>query len=79
MLEKPRLVPQFQMPFASLSACHVVSVLVIRSPLDGRLFLAYPQDSGTLPQSFDRLQFLDDGGNDLVSVSRFFCCYFFRG
>lgn len=64
------------MPFAALSACHVVSVLVIRSPLDGRLFLAYPQDSGTLPQSFDRLQFLDDGGNDLVSVSRYFFVIF---
>uniref|UniRef100_A0A3P8R0R0 Rab-GAP TBC domain-containing protein n=1 Tax=Astatotilapia calliptera TaxID=8154 RepID=A0A3P8R0R0_ASTCA len=42
-------------------------IILDPSPLDGRLFLAYPQDSGTLPQSFDRLQFLDDGGNDLVS------------
>uniref|UniRef100_A0A3Q4ME92 TBC1 domain family, member 17 n=1 Tax=Neolamprologus brichardi TaxID=32507 RepID=A0A3Q4ME92_NEOBR len=42
-------------------------IILDPSPLDGRLFLAYPQDSGTLPQSFDRLQFLEDGGNDLVS------------
>uniref|UniRef100_A0A668SH39 Rab-GAP TBC domain-containing protein n=1 Tax=Oreochromis aureus TaxID=47969 RepID=A0A668SH39_OREAU len=42
-------------------------IILDPSPLDGRLFLAYPQDSGTLPQSFDRLQFLDDGGIDLVS------------
>uniref|UniRef100_A0A3Q0R2A2 TBC1 domain family, member 17 n=1 Tax=Amphilophus citrinellus TaxID=61819 RepID=A0A3Q0R2A2_AMPCI len=40
-------------------------IILDPSPLDGRLFLAYPQDSGA--QSFDRLQFLDDGGNDLVS------------
>uniref|UniRef100_A0A668SH66 TBC1 domain family member 15 n=1 Tax=Oreochromis aureus TaxID=47969 RepID=A0A668SH66_OREAU len=43
-------------------------IILDPSPLDGRLFLAYPQDSGTLPQSFDRLQFLDDGGIDLVSI-----------
>lgn len=36
--------------------------------MDGRLFLAYPHDSGALSQSFDRLQLFDDGGSDLVSV-----------
>lgn len=59
--------------FDSLSVHHMVSVLVIRSPFDGRLFLAYPQNSGA--QSCDRLQFLDDGANDLVTVIRFY----FRG
>lgn len=47
---------------------HMVSVVVTRSPVDGRLFLAYPHDSGALSQSFDKLQLLDDGGSDLVSV-----------
>ncbi|KAG7249003.1 hypothetical protein CRUP_012769, partial [Coryphaenoides rupestris] len=37
------------------------------SPVDGRLFLAYPHDPGALSQSFDELQLLDDGGSDLVS------------
>lgn len=46
----------------------MVSVVAIRSPVDGRLFLAYPHDSGALSQSFDKLQLLDDGGSDLVSV-----------
>lgn len=40
-----------------------------RSPMDGRLFLAYPHDSGALSQSFDKLQLSDDGGSDLVSVN----------
>lgn len=48
-----------------------VCVVVIRSPVDGRLFLAYPHDSGALSQSFDKLQLLDDGGSDLVSVIYF--------
>ncbi|KPP58337.1 hypothetical protein Z043_123844 [Scleropages formosus] len=39
------------------------------SPVDGRLFLAYPHDSGALSQSFDELQLFDDGSSDLVSVS----------
>lgn len=43
-------------------------LLFIRSPVDGRLFLAYPHDPGALSQSFDKLQLLDDGGSDLVSV-----------
>lgn len=50
---------------------HMVSV-VIRSPVDGRLFLAYPHDPGALSQSFDKLQLLDDGGSDLVSVICFY-------
>lgn len=37
--------------------------------MDGRLFLAYPHDSGALSQSCDRLQLIDDGGSDLVSVT----------
>ncbi|XP_061566909.1 TBC1 domain family member 17 [Cololabis saira] len=37
------------------------------SPVDGRLFLAFPQDSNNLSQSFDKLQLFDDGGSDLVS------------
>lgn len=44
------------------------TVSVARSPMDGRLFLAYPHDSGALSQSFDKLQLMDDGGSDLVSV-----------
>lgn len=40
-----------------------------RSPLDSRLFLAYPHDSGALSQSVDKLQLFDDGGSDLVSVT----------
>lgn len=46
-----------------------VSVVVLRSPVDGRLFLAYSLDSGVLPQPLDKLQLLDDGGSDLVSVT----------
>lgn len=42
---------------------------VARSPMDGRLFLAYPHDSGALSQSFDKLQLMDDGSSDLVSVT----------
>ncbi|XP_056609721.1 TBC1 domain family member 17 [Triplophysa dalaica] len=37
------------------------------SPLDGRLFLAYPHDSGALSQSFDELHLFDDTSADLVS------------
>ncbi|KAL6476518.1 hypothetical protein MHYP_G00150170 [Metynnis hypsauchen] len=37
------------------------------SPVDGRLFLAYPHDSGALSQSFDELQLFDDASSDLVS------------
>uniref|UniRef100_A0A4W4DXY9 TBC1 domain family member 15 n=1 Tax=Electrophorus electricus TaxID=8005 RepID=A0A4W4DXY9_ELEEL len=37
------------------------------SPVDGRLFLAYPHDSGALSQSFDELHLFDDTGSDLVS------------
>jgi hypothetical protein len=36
--------------------------------MDGRLFLAYPHDSGALSQSFDELNLMDDGSSDLVSV-----------
>ncbi len=46
----------------------MVAVVISRSPVDGRLFLAYPHDSGALSQSFDKLQLFDDGGSDLVSV-----------
>lgn len=42
--------------------------VIIRSPVDGRLFLAYPQDPNALSQSFDKLHLFDDGGADLVSV-----------
>ncbi|XP_029913158.1 TBC1 domain family member 17 [Myripristis murdjan] len=42
-------------------------IILASSPVDGRLFLAYPLDSGALSQSFDELQLLDDGGSDLVS------------
>uniref|UniRef100_A0A673N9K2 TBC1 domain family member 17-like n=1 Tax=Sinocyclocheilus rhinocerous TaxID=307959 RepID=A0A673N9K2_9TELE len=37
------------------------------SPMDGRLFLAYPHDSGALSQSFDELHLFDDTSADLVS------------
>uniref|UniRef100_A0A665TFU5 TBC1 domain family member 15 n=1 Tax=Echeneis naucrates TaxID=173247 RepID=A0A665TFU5_ECHNA len=40
-------------------------IILDQSPVDGRLFLAYPHDSGALSQSFDKLQLLDDGGSDL--------------
>ncbi|XP_056263659.1 TBC1 domain family member 17 [Pseudoliparis swirei] len=42
-------------------------IMLDQSPVDGRLFLAYPHDSGALSQSFEKLQLLDDGGVDLVS------------
>uniref|UniRef100_A0A674PKU8 TBC1 domain family, member 17 n=1 Tax=Takifugu rubripes TaxID=31033 RepID=A0A674PKU8_TAKRU len=42
-------------------------IILDQSPMDGRLFLAYPHDSGALSQSFDKLQLMDDGGSDLVS------------
>lgn len=45
----------------------------VRSPMDGRLFLAYPHDSGALSQSFDELHLFDDTSADLVSVS-YICC-----
>uniref|UniRef100_A0AAY4DK61 Rab-GAP TBC domain-containing protein n=1 Tax=Denticeps clupeoides TaxID=299321 RepID=A0AAY4DK61_9TELE len=41
-------------------------IILAPSPVDGRLFLAYPHDSGALSQSFDELQMFDDG-SDLVS------------
>ncbi|XP_073696874.1 TBC1 domain family member 17 [Garra rufa] len=37
------------------------------SPMDGRLFLSYPHDSGALSQSFDELHLFDDTSADLVS------------
>uniref|UniRef100_A0A674N215 TBC1 domain family member 15 n=1 Tax=Takifugu rubripes TaxID=31033 RepID=A0A674N215_TAKRU len=40
-------------------------IILDQSPMDGRLFLAYPHDSGALSQSFDKLQLMDDGGSDL--------------
>uniref|UniRef100_A0A8C4IBX2 TBC1 domain family member 15 n=1 Tax=Dicentrarchus labrax TaxID=13489 RepID=A0A8C4IBX2_DICLA len=49
-------------------------IILDQSPVDGRLFLAYPHDSGALSQSFDKLQLLDDGGSDLVSVIYFIFC-----
>lgn len=52
-----------------MAACEGHMVSPTRSPMDGRLFLAYPHDSGALSQSFDKLQLSDDGGSDLVSVS----------
>uniref|UniRef100_A0A672ZHB3 TBC1 domain family member 15 n=1 Tax=Sphaeramia orbicularis TaxID=375764 RepID=A0A672ZHB3_9TELE len=42
-------------------------IILDPSPVDGRLFLAYPNDSGEQSQAFDRLQLLDDGGSDLVT------------
>uniref|UniRef100_A0A8C8DK03 TBC1 domain family member 15 n=1 Tax=Oryzias sinensis TaxID=183150 RepID=A0A8C8DK03_9TELE len=42
-------------------------IVLDQSPVDGRLFLAYPRDSDALPQGFDKLQLFDDGGSDLVS------------
>ncbi|XP_068605822.1 TBC1 domain family member 17, partial [Brachionichthys hirsutus] len=41
-------------------------IVLDQSPVDGRLFLAYPHDPGALPQSSERLQMFDDGP-DLVS------------
>uniref|UniRef100_A0A3B3ZUS4 TBC1 domain family member 15 n=1 Tax=Periophthalmus magnuspinnatus TaxID=409849 RepID=A0A3B3ZUS4_9GOBI len=40
-------------------------VILDPSPVDARLFLAFPNDSGDTSPSFDRLQLLDDG-SDLV-------------
>ncbi|KAK7938412.1 hypothetical protein WMY93_001738 [Mugilogobius chulae] len=40
-------------------------VILDPSPVDARLFLAFPNDSGDVSPSFDRLQLLDDG-SDLV-------------
>uniref|UniRef100_A0A673XH62 TBC1 domain family member 15 n=1 Tax=Salmo trutta TaxID=8032 RepID=A0A673XH62_SALTR len=42
-------------------------IILAPSPVDGRLFLAYPHDSGALSQSFDELHLFDDGSSDLVS------------
>uniref|UniRef100_A0A8C9YD08 TBC1 domain family member 15 n=1 Tax=Sander lucioperca TaxID=283035 RepID=A0A8C9YD08_SANLU len=42
-------------------------IILDQSPVEGRLFLAYPHDSGALSQSFDKLHLFDDGGSDLVS------------
>ena len=58
--------------FVECEKHHMVSVVLIRSPVDGRLFLAYPHDPGALSQSFDKLQLLDDGGSHLVSVICFY-------
>ncbi|XP_008327394.1 TBC1 domain family member 17 [Cynoglossus semilaevis] len=41
-------------------------LILDQSPVDGRLFLTYPRDSGALSQSFDKLQLFDDGP-DIVS------------
>ncbi|MGH0188623.1 UNVERIFIED_CONTAM: hypothetical protein FKN15_030502 [Acipenser sinensis] len=41
--------------------------LHVSSPVDNRLFLVYPHDSGALSQSFDELQMFDVGTHDLVS------------
>uniref|UniRef100_A0A8C9YG75 TBC1 domain family member 15 n=1 Tax=Sander lucioperca TaxID=283035 RepID=A0A8C9YG75_SANLU len=40
-------------------------IILDQSPVEGRLFLAYPHDSGALSQSFDKLHLFDDGGSDL--------------
>ncbi|XP_072298826.1 TBC1 domain family member 17 [Eucyclogobius newberryi] len=40
-------------------------IILDPSPVDARLFLAFPNDSGDVSPSFDRLQLLDDG-SDLV-------------
>ncbi|XP_061557216.1 TBC1 domain family member 17 [Phycodurus eques] len=42
-------------------------IILDQSPVDGRLFLAYPQDPDALYQSFDKLHLFDDAGADLVS------------
>ncbi|XP_066564843.1 TBC1 domain family member 17 isoform X2 [Amia ocellicauda] len=42
-------------------------IILAPSPVDSRLFLVYPHDSGALSQSFDELQLFDDGTSDLVS------------
>ncbi|KAL6102495.1 tbc1d17 [Pungitius sinensis] len=42
-------------------------IVLDQSPVDGRLFLAYPHDPGALSQSFEKLQLFDDAGADLVS------------
>uniref|UniRef100_A0A3Q2P023 TBC1 domain family member 15 n=1 Tax=Fundulus heteroclitus TaxID=8078 RepID=A0A3Q2P023_FUNHE len=44
-------------------------IVLDQSPVDGRLFLAYPRDSDSpaFPQSFDKLHILEDGGADIVS------------
>ncbi|XP_069047925.1 TBC1 domain family member 17 [Lepisosteus oculatus] len=42
-------------------------IILAPSPLDGRLFLACPHDSGALSQSFDGLHMFEDGAPDLVS------------
>uniref|UniRef100_A0A8D3DM58 TBC1 domain family member 15 n=1 Tax=Scophthalmus maximus TaxID=52904 RepID=A0A8D3DM58_SCOMX len=46
-------------------------IILDPSPVDGRLFLAYPHDSGALSQSFDKLHLLDDGGSDLCETHLF--------
>ncbi|XP_017274792.1 TBC1 domain family member 17 [Kryptolebias marmoratus] len=38
-----------------------------QSPVDGRLFLAYLRDPHDVSQPFEKLQFLDDGGSDIVT------------
>ncbi|XP_013888909.1 TBC1 domain family member 17 [Austrofundulus limnaeus] len=48
-----------------LRALHRYIVLE-QSPVDGRLFLACLRDPNAAAQPFDKLQFLDDGGSDIV-------------
>ncbi|XP_047211974.1 TBC1 domain family member 17-like isoform X2 [Girardinichthys multiradiatus] len=40
-------------------------IILDQSPVDGRLFLAYPRDSNSA--AFPQLQILEDGGSDIVS------------
>uniref|UniRef100_A0A1A8KV11 TBC1 domain family member 15 n=1 Tax=Nothobranchius kuhntae TaxID=321403 RepID=A0A1A8KV11_NOTKU len=42
-------------------------IVLDQSPVDGRLFLSYPRGTHDVSQPFDKLQFLDDGGSDIVS------------
>ncbi|XP_037544630.1 TBC1 domain family member 17 [Nematolebias whitei] len=42
-------------------------IVLDQSPVDGRLFLAYLRDPHDVSQPFEKLQFLDDGGSDIVT------------
>ncbi|XP_035253985.1 TBC1 domain family member 17 [Anguilla anguilla] len=42
-------------------------IILAPSPVDHRLFLVYPHDSGALSQSFEELQLFEEGSSDLVS------------
>lgn len=64
--------PRFVRRSRGCGGRHGGSVVITRSPVDGRLFLAYPHDPGALSQSFEKLQLFDDGGADLVSVICFY-------